>query len=132
MIEKTHNKSKGIAILGSTGSIGVNTLNVIRYHPKRFHVVALAANRDVSRMLEQCAEFQPKFAVLVESDKASQLQSWLKKDGVSTRVLAGSEALQSVASLPEVDYVMAAIVGAAGLLPSLAAAQSGKRGVVAN
>jgi 1-deoxy-D-xylulose-5-phosphate reductoisomerase len=132
MFEKTHNKSKGIAILGSTGSIGVNTLNVIRCHPKRFHVVALAANRDVPRMVEQCAEFLPKIAVLVESDKASQLQYRLKNDGVSTRVLAGSEALQSVASLPEVDYVMAAIVGAAGLLPSLAAARSGKRVLLAN
>lgn len=132
-----HNKSavggsKGVAILGATGTIGVNTLNVIRCHPHRYHVVALTANRDVERLLAQCMEFQPDFAVLVNVDRAKELRSRLRVAGCVTEVMAGPEALETVASIPQVDIVMAAIVGAAGLLPTLAAARTGKRVLLAN
>lgn len=128
-IKKT---SKGITILGSTGSIGLNTLDVIRRHPDRFHVVALTAHRHVERLYTQCLEFQPTFAVLVNTESAEALRQRLSGSGVRTDVLSGSEMLETMAALPETDYVMAAIVGAAGLLPTLAAARAGKRVLLAN
>ena len=124
--------SKGICILGATGTIGVNTLDVIALHSKQYHVVALTANDNAAKLAEQCLRVKPKYAVMVNEDSATQLESLLKAKGSETKVLAGKRALEDVASLPEVDYVMAAIVGAAGLLPNLAAAKAGKRVMLAN
>jgi len=124
--------SEGICILGSTGTIGVNTLDVIARHTDRYHVVALSANQNVSKLEEQCLSVNPRFAVMVDENAAEQLQQRLNQTSCDTQVLSGAEALEQVASLPEVDYVMAAIVGAAGLLPNLAAAKAGKRVMLAN
>ena len=121
-----------ITILGATGSIGMNTLDVIARHPQRFQVYALTADRQWERLFEQCRQFNPRYAVLVDGAAAEQLQAKLKQFGLNTEVLQGSTALEQVARAPEVSMVMAAIVGAAGLKPSLAAAQAGKRVLLAN
>ena len=126
------NKSIGVTILGSTGSIGVNTLDVLERHSNRFHVVALTAKSQVDRLFEQCKKFQPEFAVLVSADAAQQLEQKLKQHGINTTVLSGIEGLEQVAANENADYVMAAIVGAAGLRPSLSAARAGKRVLLAN
>ena len=123
---------KGIAVLGSTGSIGVSTLDVVERHPDRFRVVALSAHRSVARMAEQCRRVQPAYAVMVDAKAASELRDALSDMAAPPEVLCGPPALDMVASLPEVDYVMAAIVGAAGLMSSLAAARAGKRLLLAN
>lgn len=125
-------QSKGICILGATGTIGVNTLDVIARHPNDYHVVALSANNNVEKLEQQCLDVKPQYAVMVEESAAEQLEQKLKKSDSSTQVLAGKQALERIATLPEVDYVMAAIVGAAGLLPNLAAAKAGKRVMLAN
>lgn len=122
----------GITILGATGSIGANTLEVLALHPQRFRVVALTANRDVSRMLELCLKHVPDYAVMADEDAAEQLQVRLRAAGAGARVLAGNAGLETVAALPEAQYVVAAIVGAAGLRPTLAAARAGKRVLLAN
>ncbi|MDH5190560.1 MAG: 1-deoxy-D-xylulose-5-phosphate reductoisomerase [Gammaproteobacteria bacterium] len=122
----------GVTVLGATGSIGVSTLDVIARHPDRFRVVALTANTQVDRMYEQCLSFKPEFAVMADDNAAQQLADRLKQAGSETGVLSGVENLEKVASLPQTDYVMAAIVGAAGLLPALAAARTGKRILLAN
>lgn len=122
----------GITVLGATGTIGVNTLDVIARHKDRYRVVALTANRDVERMFELCQTWTPEYAVMADSDAAEQLARRLQQADVSVRVLGGAEALQHVSGLDEVDCVMAAIVGAAGLLPTLAAAKTGKRILLAN
>ncbi len=124
--------SKGLTILGATGTIGVNTLDVVARHPDKFHVVALSANSNVDKLMEQCLAVNPAYAVMVDEMAAEQLDSGLKKAGCVTNVLSGAKALEEIAALPEVDYVMAAIVGAAGLLPNLAAAKAGKRVLLAN
>ena len=124
--------SKGICILGSSGTIGVNTLDVLSRHSDKFHVVALTANNNIDKLEAQCIQVNPRYAVMVDEDAAEQLQKRLKLSSVDTKVLAGKEALETVASLPEVDYVMAAIVGSAGLLANLAAAKAGKRVMLAN
>ncbi|MEB4591866.1 1-deoxy-D-xylulose-5-phosphate reductoisomerase [Candidatus Thiothrix sp. Deng01] len=124
--------SKGIAILGATGSIGVSTLDVLARHPERFHVVALTANHNVERLYAQCLKFQPRYAVMVDAAAAETLAKRLRAAGSEVVVLAGTAALETVASCPEADYVMAAIVGAAGLVPTLAAARAGKRVMLAN
>jgi 1-deoxy-D-xylulose-5-phosphate reductoisomerase len=121
-----------ITILGSTGSIGVSTLDVISRHPDRFQVFALTAHRHVERLLEQCLAFRPQFAVLLDEGAARELDSRLRAAGSATRVLAGLPALERVAEDPAVGSVMAAIVGAAGLRPTLAAARAGKRILLAN
>lgn len=123
---------KGITVLGATGSIGVSTLDVLSRHPERYRVVALSANTQVERMLEQCLTHKPRFAVMVDADAAEQLEKHLRAQGSDTVVLNGVEGLEQIASLDEVDYVMAAIVGAAGLPPTLAAARHGKRVLLAN
>ncbi|HHJ38731.1 MAG: 1-deoxy-D-xylulose 5-phosphate reductoisomerase [Methylothermaceae bacteria B42] len=123
---------KGVCILGATGSIGVSTLDVIARHPNRYQVVALTGNSRSEELFHQCLEHHPRYAVLGEGAAALELQQRLKDAGSKTEVLSGSNALEKVATLPEVDYVMAAIVGAAGLLPTLAAARSGKRILLAN
>jgi 1-deoxy-D-xylulose-5-phosphate reductoisomerase len=121
-----------ITLLGSTGSIGASTLQVIALHPQRFTVFALAAHKNIHTMLAQCLAFKPRYAVMQNAKAAEQLATLLKKHPIETEVLAGDEALVKVATHPEVNYVMAAIVGAAGLLPTLAAAESGKRVLLAN
>jgi 1-deoxy-D-xylulose-5-phosphate reductoisomerase len=122
----------GVAVLGSTGSIGASTLEVLRLHPDRYRVVALTANRNVDLLAAQALEFRPDVVAIADSVLAPQLQSRLAATGLATRVLAGPESLQQVAALPEAAYVMAAIVGAAGLPSTLAAAGAGKRLLVAN
>lgn len=124
--------SKGITILGASGSIGVSTLDVLARHPERFHVYALTANSNVEKLFEQCQQFQPRYAVMVDPLAASLLEQRLQAVGSEVVVLAGAEALDAVASSPDTDYVMAAIVGAAGLVPTLAAARAGKRVMLAN
>lgn len=120
-----------VCILGATGSIGVSTLDVIKQHAHQFKVVALTANQDVERLFQQCVEFLPRYAVMADAAAAEQLAARLAHFDEIT-VLSGVEGLKHVASLPEVDTVMAAIVGGAGLLPTLAAAQAGKRVLLAN
>lgn len=121
-----------ITVLGSTGSIGESTLDVIARHPDRFQAFALTANHSVEKMLAQCQRFQPRFAVMLDTASAGQLAYAIKAAGIRTEVLAGIESLEKVASLPEVDAVMAAIVGAAGIRPTFAAARTGKLVLLAN
>lgn len=121
-----------ITILGSTGSVGSHTLDVIARHPERFEVFALTAATKWAVLLAQCVAFKPQFAVMVDPQAATHLASCLKADGIKTQVLVGDVALTEVAKDERVDSVMAAIVGAAGLAPCMAAAQSGKRLMLAN
>jgi 1-deoxy-D-xylulose-5-phosphate reductoisomerase len=121
-----------LTILGSTGSIGVSTLDVVARYPTRFCVFALTANRQWERLLEQCRRFEPRYAVLLDESAAAMLARALQAEGRSTEVLCGLQALERVAAAQEVDSVMAAIVGAAGLRPTLAAARAGKRVLLAN
>ncbi len=122
----------GITILGSTGSIGVNTLDVVSRYPERFRVVALTANRNVDALAGQCGKFHPDYAVMADEAAAEQLQAKLSKSAPEVKVLAGAKGLMDVAALDASHYVMAAIVGAAGLLPTLRAAEKGKRVLLAN
>lgn len=121
----------GITILGSTGTIGVNTLDVIDRHPGRFRVVALTANTDEMRLFEQCRQWRPEYAVMATPEAAERLRERLA-EMPGTTVLGGRDGLEYVARLPHVHCVMAAIVGAAGMLPTLAAARAGKRVLLAN
>ena len=121
-----------ITILGSTGSIGTSTLDVLARHPGKYRIHALTASSQVDVMLAQCARFSPAFAVMVQEEPAKLLAEKVKAEGLSVRVLWGPEALDQVASDPQVDSVMAAIVGAAGLSPCIAAARAGKRLMLAN
>ena len=124
---------KGICVLGSTGSIGVSTLDVVGRHSDRYRVVALTANNNLDRLFEQCREHKPGYAVILDEAKARALRQRLKDAGLAgITVLTGVGALEEVVCLPEVDSVMAAIVGAAGLLPTLAAAKAGKSVLLAN
>ena len=123
---------KNVTILGSTGSIGVNTLDVIARHPHRFRVFALSASTRVDELAAQCEKFDPRFAVIADATLADALRMRLKLAGSDTEVLAGDAALADVASHKDADVVMAAIVGAAGLPSSLAAARAGKTVLLAN
>ncbi len=123
---------KGICVLGATGSIGISTLDVVGRHPELYRVVALTANQDAERLAEQCRRHRPALAVLADVGAAERLRGLLADMAGAPEVLAGPEPLAQVAALPEVDIVMAAIVGAAGLLPTLAAARAGKRLLLAN
>ncbi len=125
-------KPQNITVLGATGTIGVNTLDVIARHPEKFRAYALTANSRFEPLLEQCCRFRPRYAVLLDESAAEKLRSGLVAAGVDTEVLCGLDALEQVSALPEVDTVMAAIVGAAGLIPSLAAAKAGKKVLLAN
>ena len=120
---------KSISLLGATGSIGASTLAVIDEHPEQFEVFALSANTNYQAMAELCHQYQPNFAVMADERSAEQLQQILNND---TTVLSGSAALKRVAAADEVDYVMAAIVGSAGMSSTLAAAKAGKRIMLAN
>ena len=121
-----------ITVLGSTGSIGKSTLDVVARHPDRYEVFALSAATQVDLMLEQCAQFKPRFAVMASAPHAQLLAEKIKQNGLQTSVLQAQGALEIIASHEEVDAVMAAIVGAAGLSPCLAAARAGKRLLLAN
>jgi 1-deoxy-D-xylulose-5-phosphate reductoisomerase len=121
-----------VAILGSTGSIGTSTLDVLARHPDRFEAFALTAATQVDLLFEQCMQFRPRFAVMASAAHATQLADRLVREGGKTEVLGGEASLAEVAGHEEVDVVMAAIVGAAGLAPCLAAARAGKRLLLAN
>ena len=121
-----------VCVLGSTGSIGVNTLDVIARHPERYEVVALSAMSRVDELLAQCLRWQPRFAVMPQREAAARLREGLRESGSRTQVLDGAPALAEIAAHPDVDVVMAAIVGAAGLAPAIAAALAGKRLLLAN
>jgi 1-deoxy-D-xylulose-5-phosphate reductoisomerase len=123
---------QNLTILGSTGSIGVNTLDVIRRHPHRYRVIALCAHNQIDRLFDQCVEFKPCFAVVRDAELAVCLRDRLADASCPVRVESGPAALVRMVELPEVDTVMAAIVGAAGLPPTLAAAVAGKRVLLAN
>ena len=121
-----------VTILGSTGTIGQQTLDVISRHPEKYSVYALAANTNVDGLLKQCLIFKPRFAVLLDTSAANQLSAQLKAQNSNTQVLSGMAGLEQVSSDADVDTVMAAIVGAAGLKPAIAAARAGKRILLAN
>lgn len=123
---------QNLVILGASGSIGQSTLKVLRHNPGRWQVLALTAARSVDAMLRDCLEFSPRFAVMVDEGAASDLAGRLKAHGSTTRVLSGQAALCDVAAHPEAHSVMAAIVGAAGLAPTMAAVRTGKRILLAN
>jgi 1-deoxy-D-xylulose-5-phosphate reductoisomerase len=121
-----------VCVLGSTGSIGTSTLDVIARHPDRYRAFALSAMSRVDELAAQCVQFQPRFAVLPDAALAAQLRAKLREAGSRTEVLDGMAALSEVAAHPDVDAVMAAVVGAVGLPPAMAAARAGKRLLLAN
>jgi 1-deoxy-D-xylulose-5-phosphate reductoisomerase len=121
-----------LAILGSTGSVGVSTLDVVSRHPDRFSVVALTARNQVDALYEQCCRFTPQYAVMLEPAAAAALRHRIQASGLACEVLEGAHSLEQVVALPQVDTVMAAIVGIAGLRPTLAAAHAGKKLLLAN
>lgn len=123
---------KSLTILGATGSIGINTLDVISEHPTRFKVIALTAHYNIDLLFQQCLKFNPIYVVVSSKNLCESLQQRLKSESLKTKVLFGEDALVFVASLDEVDTVMSAIVGAAGLLPTLAAIQAKKQVLLAN
>jgi len=122
----------GVSVLGSTGSVGESTLDVLARHPERFRLIALAANSNAAKLARQVRTFRPAYAALADEHAAAELRALLGGAAEGTRVLAGAGALEELALLPEVDCVMAAIVGAAGLRSTLAAARAGKRLLLAN
>ena len=121
-----------LTVLGSTGSIGTSTLDVVRRHPDQFEIFALSAATQVDALLAQCQAFTPRYAVMASAAHAAQLAEKLKQNNLKTEVLQAPDALETIASHAEVDTVMGAIVGAAGLAPCLAAARAGKRLLLAN
>jgi 1-deoxy-D-xylulose-5-phosphate reductoisomerase len=121
-----------LAVLGATGSIGVNTLDVVARHPERFEVFALTAQSRAGALEQQCLQWKPRYAVLGDAPAANELQRRLRAQGVRTEVLSGAHALVELAAHPDVTTVMAAIVGAAGLPSCMAAARAGKRLLLAN
>ncbi|WP_285127321.1 1-deoxy-D-xylulose-5-phosphate reductoisomerase [Leclercia adecarboxylata] len=123
---------KQLTLLGSTGSIGCSTLDVVRHNPEHYRVAALVAGKNVPRMVEQCLEFSPRYAVMDDEESARQVKALLSENGSRTEVLSGQRAACDMAALDDVDQVMAAIVGAAGLLPTLAAIDAGKTVLLAN
>ncbi len=125
-------KKQRLTVLGSTGSIGTSTLDVVARHPDRFEVFALSAATQVDLMLAQCAQFRPRYAVMASAAHARLLAEKIKANGLPTQVLQAPDAIEIISSCDEVDTVMAAIVGAAGLSPCLAAARAGKRLLLAN
>jgi len=130
--EDTQDVTQQVTILGATGTIGTQTLDVISQHQERFKVFALTASTNVNGLFELCLIHKPRYAVMLSSEAASALSSHLKQAGLATEVLQGEDALSDVASHQDVDVVMAAIVGAAGLHPAMAAARAGKRILLAN
>ncbi|QCI19805.1 MAG: 1-deoxy-D-xylulose-5-phosphate reductoisomerase [Buchnera aphidicola (Brevicoryne brassicae)] len=123
---------KKITILGSTGSIGISTLSIVQNHPNLFKVIALVANKNITRMLQQCELFSPDWVVMNDEKSADLLRKKLKNRKIKTFVLSGEKAICEISSLPEVDQVIAAITGIAGLLPILSAIYAGKTILLAN
>ena len=123
---------KQLTILGSTGSIGCSTLDVVRHNTEKFRIAALVAGKNVARMVEQCLEFAPRYAVMDDEKSAAQVKAALLAQGSRTEVMSGQQAACDMAALDDVDQVMAAIVGAAGLLPTLAAIRASKSILLAN
>lgn len=132
MLDSATSTIKNVTILGATGTIGIHTLDVVSQHPDRFRVFALTAYSNVASMLVLCKQYAPEYAVLLQEEPAKQLADQLKAIGSKTTVLHGDEALNFVSAHENVDIVMAAIVGAAGLQPAMAAANAGKRILLAN
>lgn len=133
MVDQTsHRAPARVCVLGATGSIGSNTLDVLARHPERYEVFALTGASRVPELLALCAKLQPRFAVMPDPALAGQLRDGIRQQGLKTGVLSGEQALIDVAAHPDVDMVMASIVGAAGLAPCLAAARAGKRLLLAN
>lgn len=130
--ERLDHGRRGVTILGSTGSIGINTLDVLARHPQRYRVVALTANTQVDRLFGQCQRFLPRQAVMLDARAASELKQKIRAAGLDIEVLSGVKGLEAVAADPGAAGVVAAIVGAAGLSPTLAAVRSGKRVLLAN
>jgi 1-deoxy-D-xylulose-5-phosphate reductoisomerase len=130
--ERLDRGMRGVTILGSTGSIGVNTLDVLTRHPGRFRILALTANTQVERLFDQCRQFLPQKAVMLDASAATRLKNKIQQAGIEVEVLSGTEGLNTVATHPRAHIVVAAIVGAAGLLPTLAAVRAGKRVLLAN
>jgi 1-deoxy-D-xylulose-5-phosphate reductoisomerase len=126
------NKLKSLTVLGSTGSIGKSTLDVVARHSDKYQIFALTANQQDELLFEQCSQFKPRFAVMLDEKAGQRLSNRLDAAGLKTQVLTGVEGLEQVSAAEEVDAVMAAIVGAAGLRPTLAAARAGKRILLAN
>ncbi|OGI61943.1 MAG: 1-deoxy-D-xylulose-5-phosphate reductoisomerase [Candidatus Muproteobacteria bacterium RBG_16_60_9] len=129
---QSQDRSRGVVILGSTGSIGMNTLDVLARHSTCFHVAALTANRQVDVIFEQCRRFRPQLAVMLDAASAERLAERVRAAGLTTEIVAGPEGLEAAAILAGADTVVTAIVGAAGLLPTLAAVRAGKRVLLAN
>ena len=125
-------KRKRLAILGSTGSIGANTLAVVDRNPDRFEVVALSADRQVERLFEQCVKYRPRYVAMADATAAGQLRGKIREAGLACEVDGGAASIERIAAAPECDAVMAAIVGAAGLPSTLAAARAGKQLLLAN
>ena len=123
---------QNLTVLGSTGSIGTSTLDVVARHPDKFQIIALTASRQFDLLFQQCKQFKPRYAVLLDEDAATRLRERVREAGLDIEVLSGAAALEQVSVLPETDTVMAAIVGAAGLRPTLAAARAGKKILLAN
>ena len=123
---------RSITVLGSTGSIGVSTLDVIARHPQRFRVFALSCATRWRELLAQCRAFSPEYAVVLDSRAATELRAAIAEAGLGVEVLEGEQGLVEIATHPAADTVMAAIVGAAGLMPSIGAARAGKRVLLAN
>ena len=121
-----------VCVLGSTGSVGLNTLDVIAHHPERYEVFALSAMSRVDELFAQCVQWRPCYALMPDRQAAQQLRARLHDQGLRTEVMDGAAALADIAAHPEIDVVMAAIVGAAGLEACLAAARAGKRLLLAN
>jgi len=126
------NKLQCLTVLGSTGSIGKSTLDVVARHPDKYQIYALTANQQDELLFEQCRNFKPRFAIMLDEQASKRLAQRIAAAGLNTQVLCGVEALEQVSSAPDVDVVMAAIVGAAGLRPTMAAAHAGKRILLAN
>ncbi len=131
-MDADHERPQRLVILGSTGSIGTSTLEVVARHPQKFRIVGLSAHQRIDELIAQCLRWRPVSAVVPDEDKARRLREALRTHGVATQVRSGAEALCDMAADPDVDSVMAAIVGAAGLRPCLAAARAGKRLLLAN
>ena len=131
-MDADHERPQRLVILGSTGSIGTSTLDVVARHPQKFRIVGLSAHQRIDELIAQCLRWRPVSAVVPDEDKARRLREALRTHGVATQVRSGAEALCDMAADPDVDSVMAAIVGAAGLRPCLAAARAGKRLLLAN
>jgi len=123
---------QNVVILGSTGSIGCNTLNVIELHPGKYKIIALTANSNVDKLLEQCIKFKPEYAVLLDVAQANHLKDQLKLNQINTVVLTKPDDLLHIVTLTETDIVMSAIVGSAGLLPTYSAITAGKKVLLAN